>query len=157
MKSVVSATIATPFGLAYYLEACDDAITFGSFKRTKRLTRTHTQPLLREAVSQIKAYFRRRLRRFDLPLSYGGTPLQHAAWSAICDLEFGHLVSYADVARAINKPHAHRAVAAAMAITPIDLLIPAHRVLGSDGRIKGAGPRSPRARLIRFENPNYSF
>jgi methylated-DNA-[protein]-cysteine S-methyltransferase len=97
------------------------------------------------------------LRRFDLPLLLEGTPLQRAAWEAIYELEFGHFVSYADVARAIGKPHAHRAVATAMVKTPIDLLIPAHRVLGSDGRIKGAGARSVRARLARFENPNYSF
>ena len=157
MRDAACATIATPFGLAYYIEASDGAIAYGSFRRTKTLTRGIRHPLLREVAAQIKAYFRGRLRRFDVPLQLEGTPLQRAAWEAIYELEFGHFVSYADVARAIGKPHAHRAIAAAMVKTPIDLLIPAHRVLGSDGRIKGAGARSMRTRLVRFENPDYSL
>jgi len=145
------ARIATPFQIAYYLEASDDGITLGEFRRVQPDARKPRHPLLREASTQINAYFARRLRRFDLPLSYRGTVLQMAAWDAVRELEFGVFVSYADVARAIDRPSAHRGVAAAMAKTPVDLLIPAHRVVGSDGQIRGCGPRSIRARLLRFE------
>lgn len=151
-----STTIATPLGI-YYVEATDDAIASAEFRKTRIRVSRSRQPLLQEAESQVRAYFARKLRWFDLPLQLEGTPLQRAAWQAIYELEFGHFVSYADVARAIGQPQAHRAVAAAMVKTPIDLLIPAHRVLGSDGRIKGAGAHSIRARLVRFENPNYSL
>ena len=72
-------------------------------------------------------------------------------WDLVSQLEVGELISYGDVARAVGFPGAHRGVAAAMGRSPYDLLIPAHRVVGSDGRIKGAGPNSMRRRLLVFE------
>ena len=107
--------------------------------------------MLREADRQLRAYFARRLQRFDLPLHLVGTPLQTRVWELVSQLEFGELISYGDVARAVGFPGAHRGVAAAMGRSPYDVLIPAHRVVGSDGRIKGAGPNSMRRRLLVFE------
>jgi|HubBroStandDraft_4_1064222.scaffolds.fasta_scaffold00001_198 methylated-DNA-[protein]-cysteine S-methyltransferase len=113
--------------------------------------RKPSDALLAEAWAQVEAYFARRLTRFDLPLALFGTAFQVEAWRAVAALAFGEFVSYADVARAIGKPLAHRGVAAAMAKTTIDLFVPAHRVVGADGRIKGAGPRSMRRYLAEFE------
>ncbi|HEY1976850.1 MAG TPA: methylated-DNA--[protein]-cysteine S-methyltransferase [Candidatus Baltobacteraceae bacterium] len=121
--------------------------------RSKRppAARRTADPLLAEAASQVRAYFARRLRRFDLPLKFDGTPFSQAVWECVAGLSFGEFVSYADVARAIGRPLAHRGVAMAMGRTPIALFVPAHRVVGADGRVKGATPGGARLALVAFE------
>ena len=108
--------------------------------------------IVRDALHQARAYFARRLRRFDLPLALTGTPFQVAVWQTVAQLDAGIVVSYAEVAHAVAHPRAHRGVAAAMAKTPLDLFVPAHRVIGADGRLKGArGKTQMRRRLLLFE------
>ncbi|MDQ2663835.1 MAG: methylated-DNA--[protein]-cysteine S-methyltransferase, partial [Candidatus Eremiobacteraeota bacterium] len=97
------------------------------------------------------AYFRRRLQRFELPYRVEGTSFQRAVWQTVSLLEAGEVVSYSDVARAIGRPFAQRAVAMAMGMTPLAIVIPAHRVVGADGRVKGAPTNSLRRRLLVFE------
>ena len=144
--------LPTPFGAPLRIRAAGGEIVACAFHaRGRRSTLVPRDPLLREARAQVQAYFRKRLRRFDLPLALVGTPFQCAVWELVASLETGELVSYGDVARALGAPLAHRGVAAAMKRTPYDLLIPAHRVIGADGRIKGAGPNSLRRRLLAFE------
>lgn len=144
--------ISTPVGDDLMIVGNDRAIVGSAFVPHKRATRSKPSgALLAEAAEQVRAYFGGRLRRFDLPLAFIGTEFQIEVWNAVASLSFGEFVSYADVARAIGKPLAHRGVAAAMAATPIDLFVPAHRVIGADGRVKGAAPRSVRLRLVEFE------
>ena len=143
--------IPTPFGRDLLILSNGLAIVASDFvARTHRESKP-SDALLIEAAGQVRAYFARRLRRFDLPLGLAGTPFQMAAWRAVAALAFGEFVAYADVARAIGRPLAHRGVAFAMSASPLDLLVPAHRVIGADGRLKGAAPRSLRARLAAFE------
>ncbi len=144
--------LATPFGARLYVTANDSQITTCEFRaRVAPRPAPRHNAILVEASKQLRAYLAKRLRRFDLPLDLRGTAFQVAVWSLVSQLETGELISYADVARAIGAPLAHRGVAAAMGKTPLDLLIPAHRVVGADGRIKGAGPHSMRRRLLAFE------
>ncbi|HUY11788.1 MAG TPA: methylated-DNA--[protein]-cysteine S-methyltransferase [Candidatus Dormibacteraeota bacterium] len=146
--------VALPFGCDLLVSAANDAIVTSDFVTKRRRTSREApplSPLLREARVQIEAYLQRRLQRFDLPLHYEGTPFEEAAWRAACELNFGESASYADLARAIGRPFAHRGVARAMGRSPLALFIPAHRVIGADGRIKGAAPTSMRARLLAFE------
>jgi methylated-DNA-[protein]-cysteine S-methyltransferase len=145
-------TLSTPVGAVLQVRAADGRIVGCAFRtRMRPSTALPRDPLLREARTQLQAYFRKRLRRFDLPLALDGTLFQCAVWQLVASLEVGELISYGDVARAIGTPLAHRGVAAAMKQTPYDLLIPAHRVIGADGRVKGAGPNSLRRRLLAFE------
>jgi methylated-DNA-[protein]-cysteine S-methyltransferase len=145
--------ISTPLGRFLEIESNGEAICAARFTDSKRARTGHLggDALLAEAAGQVRAYFSRRLGRFDLPLELRGTPFQIAVWRAVAALSFGEVVSYADVARAVGRPLAHRGVALAMRAAPIDLFIPAHRVVGADGRIKGTGPGSLRSRLLAFE------
>jgi methylated-DNA-[protein]-cysteine S-methyltransferase len=146
--------IATPFGRDLVLAADNETIVASTFRARRGERRARGKSaLLKEAARQLQAYFARRLRRFDLPLRLEGTLLQVATWKLVTQLSFGEVVTYGDVARALGHPLAHRGVAAAMRRSPYDLLVPAHRVIGADGRVKGAGPKSIRRRLLEFERP----
>jgi methylated-DNA-[protein]-cysteine S-methyltransferase len=144
--------ISTPFGRDLLIVSNGSAVVASNFVAPTHAARAKAgDALLVEASAQVRAYFRRRLRRFDLPLALEGTAFRVAVWRAVAALAFGEFVSYADVARAVGRPLAHRGVATAMSLTPLDLLVPAHRVIGADGKIKGARPRSMRVRLAAFE------
>lgn len=144
--------IATPFGLELLIATDGEAIVGSDFvPRARSRARSASHPLLEAAHEQVASYFARRLRRFDLPLALVGTALQIAIWRFVAQLEVGEVISYADVGRALGHPRAHRAVALAMGRSPFDLFVPAHRVIGADGRIKGAGTTSMRRRLLHFE------
>jgi methylated-DNA-[protein]-cysteine S-methyltransferase len=151
--SPMGLTILTPLPFVLEVESDGEAIVTARFARPKRPPANirSSDALLAEAAAQVRAYFKRRLRRFDLPLKFAGTPFSQAVWECVAGLSFGEFVSYADVARAIGRPLAHRGVAMAMGRTPIDLFVPAHRVIGADGRVKGATPGSSRMALVAFE------
>ena len=145
--------IATPWKCDLVVESGDArTIVAAAFAPATRKRRSQpTGSLFLEATKQVGAYFARRLRRFDLPLAPAGTPFQLVVWDLVASLAFGEFVSYADVARAVGRPLSHRGVAMAMGRTPIALFVPAHRVVGSDGRVRGALPGSMRVRLAAFE------
>lgn len=152
LSTPIQLRISTPFGRDLMIVGNDGAIVGSAFvPRKGDAAGEPADALLAEAAAQVRAYFAGRLRSFNLPLAFGGTEFQRRVWNAVASLSFGEFVSYADVARAIGKPLAHRGVAAAMAATPMDLFVPAHRVIGADGRVKGAAPRSMRLRLVEFE------
>lgn len=145
--------LPTPLGVALEVGGDERSVVTATWRSKSRAAKPRriADPLLHEAASQIAAYFAHRLIRFDLPLALEGTAFQLAIWRAVAELEVGQFVSYADVARALGRPRAHRGVAAAMGKAPLALLIPAHRVIGADGRIKGASGNSIRRRLLAFE------
>ena len=146
--------VATPFGRDLLIVSNGLMILESTFVPRRKLSASKpADALLCEASAQVRAYFARRLGRFELPLELRGTAFHVAVWRAVSTLSFGEFVSYADVARAVARPLAHRGVAAAMRLAPLALFIPAHRVIGADGRVKGADPGSLRARLAAFERP----
>jgi methylated-DNA-[protein]-cysteine S-methyltransferase len=148
--------IPTPFGRDLLVAGGDDGVTESRFVARARpnphgANREAPHPLLRDVKRQLDAYFAGRLRRFDVPLALEGTPFALDVWRAVAQLPTGALASYAEIAAAIGRPNAHRGVARVLASTPLALLIPAHRVIGADGRIKGAPAGSMRRRLLAFE------
>jgi len=98
---------------------------------------TSASPLLAEAARQLDAYFAGELREFDLPLRPNGTPFQLAVWDALREIPYGQTASYADVARRIGRPTAARAVGHANGRNPLAVVVPCHRVIGSDGSLTG--------------------
>ncbi len=93
----------------------------------------------REAASQLRAYFAGKLCEFNLPLIPRGTQFQLQVWSALREIPYGKTISYAELARRIGKPKAVRAVGAANGKNPLAIVIPCHRVIGSDGSLTGYG------------------
>ncbi len=92
-----------------------------------------------EAVRQVAEYFEGSQREFDVPVTLSGTKFQKLVWKELLSIPFGHTVSYGDVARAVGKPTAVRAVGAANGQNPVSIIVPCHRVVGSDGRLTGYG------------------
>ena len=96
-------------------------------------------PLLLEASAQLRAYFAGERATFDLPLKPEGTAFQRAVWAELLKIPVGKTKSYGDVARAIGKPKAFRAVGSANHHNPLPVFIPCHRVIGSGGAMVGYG------------------
>ena len=88
---------------------------------------------------QLDDYFSGTRTGFDLDLAPEGTPFQRAVWQALEMIPYGATVSYGELAKSINRPKASRAVGAANGGNPIPIVIPCHRVIGSDGRLTGFG------------------
>jgi methylated-DNA-[protein]-cysteine S-methyltransferase len=90
-------------------------------------------------IEQLQRYFARELRSFELTLRPRGTPFQLRVWEALRAIPYGETRSYAEIARTIGKPDAVRAVGSANGANPIPIIVPCHRVLGSDGSLTGFG------------------
>lgn len=98
-----------------------------------------TDAVLDQARHQLDEYFARRLRVFTVPVAPRGTEFQGRVWDALRAIPYGDTRSYAQQARAIGAPSATRAVGAANGRNPIPIIIPCHRVIGSDGALTGFG------------------
>ncbi len=94
---------------------------------------------LREPIRQLRAYFGGELETFDLPLEPQGSPFQLAVWRRLCQIPYGETISYGELARRLGNPKASRAVGLANGTNPIPIVIPCHRVIGSNGKLTGYG------------------
>ena len=107
---------------------------------------------LRRAAAQLAAYFVGDRKAFDLPLSPGGTPFQRAVWKAISTVPAGETISYAELARRAGQPGSARAVGAATGRNPLAIVVPCHRIVGSDGSLTGyAGGLDRKRALLALE------
>ena len=101
-----------------------------------------------DARRQLTEYFAGQRRTFDLPLAPQATPFQAIVLEALQRIPYGHTRSYSDIAQAIGKPKAVRAVGAANARNPLPVVIPCHRVIGKDGSLTGFGGGLPTKRYL---------
>jgi methylated-DNA-[protein]-cysteine S-methyltransferase len=96
-----------------------------------------------EAIRQLREYFAGRRSEFDLPLAPSGTPFQRSVWGRLQEIPYGETISYGELARRVGNPKASRAVGAANGSNPIPIVIPCHRVIGSNGKLTGFGGGLP--------------
>jgi methylated-DNA-[protein]-cysteine S-methyltransferase len=110
-------------------------------------------PLLRQAIAQLDGYFAGRRSGFDLPLDLqGGTAFQRSVWQALLAIPAGGTTSYGALGQRIGRPAAVRAVGAAVGRNPVSIVVPCHRVLGSDGSLTGyAGGLERKSALLQLE------
>jgi methylated-DNA-[protein]-cysteine S-methyltransferase len=112
----------------------------------------HPNEFIHQAVVQLNEYFAGTRKSFDLPLAPRGTEFQRQVWSALSGIPFGVTVSYKSLAAMVISDNACRAVGSANSKNPIAIMIPCHRVIGSDGRLAGfSGGVIIKAKLIAQE------
>jgi len=111
------------------------------------------RPGARNALTeQLRAYFAGELRAFDLRVVQEGTAFQREVWDALTAIPYGETRSYTDIAAAVGRPTAVRAVGAANGRNDVPIVVPCHRVIGSAGELRGyAGGLDVKAALLRFE------
>jgi methylated-DNA-[protein]-cysteine S-methyltransferase len=112
----------------------------------------------KEVMRQLKAYFDGKLRDFDLPLVLNGTEFQLRVWRRLQKIPYGETVSYGQIARELGNPEASRAVGLANGSNPIPIIVPCHRVIGSNGHLTGFGGGLPvKEKLLALESKQKSL
>lgn len=112
-------------------------------------------PVLQEAVTQLQDYFDGKRTHFDLKLNPAGTDFQQKVWKGLCEIPFGKTMSYLELAKQLGDVKAIRAVASANGKNPLWIVVPCHRVIGTDGSLTGyAGGLWRKKWLLEHENPS---
>jgi len=111
-----------------------------------------------EVIRQLNGYFAGELREFEIPLLMLGTDFQKRVWKALLTIPYGETMSYGELAKKIGEPKAVRAVGAANGQNPIPIIVPCHRVIGSDGSLTGfGGGLENKKKLLELEKGQRSF
>lgn len=135
--------IASPVG-DLLVAGTDQALHFLSFPAGHKAFGPHpdwqrADAPFREVRRQLDAYFTGALRQFDLPLHLGGTTFQNGVWNYLAGIPFGETRTYGQIATTLGRPKASRAVGAANRNNPLPIILPCHRVIGSNGSLTGFG------------------
>ncbi|CAN7318696.1 methylated-DNA--[protein]-cysteine S-methyltransferase [Variovorax sp. LjRoot84] len=156
--TIYSTHIESPLG-GITLAATDEGLAGVWFDRQRHWPDTSgwqpdaKHPVLREAGAQLADYFAGKRHHFDLPLDLShGTGFQQAVWQALLAIPAGRTISYGALSAGIGKPAAVRAVGAAVGRNPISVIVPCHRVLGTNGSLTGyAGGLERKSALLELE------
>jgi methylated-DNA-[protein]-cysteine S-methyltransferase len=142
--------LATPIGTISYRLAPSGALAEIWFD-----DRCSSGEVSAQLEREFAEFFRHERRAFDFPLEPKGTPFQQSVWSELLKIPFGETRSYLQIAKAIGQPAATRAVGTANGANPIPIIIPCHRVIGSNGKLTGyGGGLEMKSRLLDFEQGN---
>jgi methylated-DNA-[protein]-cysteine S-methyltransferase len=145
----------SPFG---YITITAEAEKITAVELCKKANSVGSSKVLTDAAKQIDLYLRGSLPKFSLPLKVFGTPFQLAVWKTIATVPFGKTISYGEIATALGKPQAARAVGAAVGANPTPLLVGCHRVLGSSGSITGySGGQGIKTKKLLLDHESIEF
>jgi methylated-DNA-[protein]-cysteine S-methyltransferase len=152
MSAVYYTTFESPVG-PLLLAGDSNALQRVSFESSKHSALTQAElkqdrAAFTEVIRQLQAYFRGELKVFDVPLAMEGTDFQLRVWNALRGIPYGETVSYAQLAERIGNPKAVRAVGLANGSNPIPIIVPCHRVIGSDGSLTGFGGGLPIKKIL---------
>lgn len=137
MQEIYVGYYESPIGLIE-ISGTDDAVRSLDFVEERR-DGCHSKRVVDQAMKEMKEYFEGNRQQFEVPLDLRGTPFQRAVWRELLKIPYGSTASYGDIARAIGNPKAVRAVGGANHRNPVALIVPCHRVIGSDGSMTGYG------------------
>ena len=107
-----------------------------------------TKGVLKDVRRELDQYFAGKLKKFSTRLAFGGTPFQNQVWKELTRIPYGETISYLDLANRIDNPKAVRAVGMANGANPIAIIVPCHRVIGSNGSLTGFGGGLPTKRAL---------
>ena len=144
----------SPIGAVEIVETQDEIVAL-NFVDKPRSTDVELPATLRKCVRQVDEYFNAERRQFSVKLSLQGTDFQNMVWHQLLNVPYGKTVSYGEIATAIGNPAACRAVGAANGKNPISIIVPCHRIIGSDGTLTGYGGGLWRKQwLLKHEGDN---
>jgi methylated-DNA-[protein]-cysteine S-methyltransferase len=139
----ISAIYDSPVG-SLLIEAMDDAITALLFKEEKDIRQltsnaTANSKLINNCIQQLNEYFDGTRRQFDFPFQQNGTPFKQKIWLALTQIPYGQTISYMEVSKRTGDVKAIRAVGTTNGKNQLSILVPCHRVIGSNGTLTGYG------------------
>ena len=145
--------IKTPLGMAT-IKGDENGIAIISIADEGEISKV-IPPVLQEAVTQLQDYFDGQRTHFDFQLNPAGTEFQQKVWKGLCEIPFGKTMSYLELAKQLGDVKAIRAVASANGKNPLWIVVPCHRVIGTDGSLTGyAGGLWRKKWLLEHENPS---
>lgn len=134
------------------LEADDVAITKVEFKEDLTVTTAPASRVLQQCITELNEYFNGKRKVFSVPVHAIGTDFQQMVWAQLLTIPFSKTISYADLAKQLGDPKVIRAAGTANSKNPVAIIIPCHRVIGSDGSLTGyAGGLWRKKWLLDFE------
>ncbi|MDD2181502.1 MAG: methylated-DNA--[protein]-cysteine S-methyltransferase [Bacilli bacterium] len=132
--------------------ATNDCITNIYFENNINNYEILETPLIKKAYKQIDEYLKGIRKTFDIPIDYSGTEFQKRVWKALLNIPYGETKTYKEIANMIGAPIAYRAVGNANNKNPVPIIIPCHRVIGTNGKLVGyAGGLNIKEKLINLE------
>jgi O-6-methylguanine DNA methyltransferase len=149
--TVYYAQLQTPIGLVRLFASARGLVRLALPNESRSVAETYVERRLgpacvrddeaahAAALEQLAAYFAGARRTFDVPLDLHGTAFQRLVWDAVAAVPYGETRTYRDVARAIDRPAAVRAAGAANGANPVPLIVPCHRIVGTNGSLTGYG------------------